>query len=67
MDGSAMAANAVEAAVTLLDGSELETTEIITDNIWIDASNVADYELIDRLKTAFIRNIHWQMPKRMLL
>lgn len=44
MDGSAMAANAIEAAVTLLDGGELETTEIITDNIWIDASNVADYE-----------------------
>ena len=44
MNGSAMAANAVEAAVTLLDGGELETTEIITDNIWIDASNVADYE-----------------------
>lgn len=44
MDGGAMAANAVEAAVKLLDGGKLETTEIITDNIWIDANNLADYE-----------------------
>lgn len=43
-NGGAMAANGVEAAVTLLDGGTLETNVIITDNTWIDASNVADYE-----------------------
>lgn len=43
-DGGAMAANGLEAAVILLNGDELETNEIITTNIWIDASNVADYE-----------------------
>lgn len=39
-----MAANAIEAAVTLLDGGTLDENVIITDNTWIDASNVADYE-----------------------
>ena len=43
-DGGAMAANGLEAAVILLNGDELETNEIITTNIWIDAENVADYE-----------------------
>lgn len=43
-NGADMAANGVEAAVTLLDGGTLETTEIITDNTWIDANNLADYE-----------------------
>ena len=43
-DGGAMAANGIEAAVTLLDGGELETNLIIVDSVWIDASNVADYE-----------------------
>ena len=43
-NGGAMAENALEAAVTLLDGGTLETNEIITDSTWIDASNVADYE-----------------------
>ena len=43
-DGGAMAANGLEAAVILLNGDELEETEIITTNIWIDAENVADYE-----------------------
>lgn len=39
-NGADMAANAVEAAVTLLSGGKLPTTEIITENTWIDASNV---------------------------
>ena len=39
-----MAENALEAAVTLLDGGTLETNEIITDSTWIDSSNVADFE-----------------------
>jgi len=43
-NGGAMAANGIEAAVTLLDGGTLETNTIITDNTWIDASNVADYQ-----------------------
>lgn len=43
-DGGAQAANAIEAAVTLLDGGELETTEIVTENIWIDSNNLADYQ-----------------------
>lgn len=43
-NGGAMAANAIEAAVKLIDGGTLDSTEIITDNIWIDASNVAEYE-----------------------
>lgn len=43
-DGGAMAANGLEAAVKLLNGETLEETTIITDNIWIDADNVADYE-----------------------
>ncbi len=43
-NGADMAANGIEAAVTLLDGGKLETTEIITDNTWIDVNNLADYE-----------------------
>ena len=43
-DGGARAANAVEAAVTLLNGGSLESNILITDSVWIDASNVADYE-----------------------
>lgn len=43
-DGGAMAANGIQAAVTLLDGGELETNLIIVDSVWIDSSNVADYE-----------------------
>ncbi|MDO5548108.1 MAG: sugar ABC transporter substrate-binding protein [Eubacteriales bacterium] len=43
-NGGAMAANGIEAAVTLLSGEELENNTIITDNTWIDASNIADYE-----------------------
>lgn len=43
-DGGLMAANGVAAAVTLLEGGTLETTEIIVDSVWIDATNVADYE-----------------------
>ena len=43
-DGGAMAANGLEAAVTLLDGGSLESNVLITDSVWIDASNVADYE-----------------------
>ena len=43
-DGGLMAANGLAAAVTLLEGGTLETTEIIVDSVWIDASNVADYE-----------------------
>ena len=43
-NGGAMAENALEAAVTLLDGGTLETNEIITDSTWIDSSNVADFE-----------------------
>ena len=39
-----MAANGIEAAVTLLSGGTLETNVLVTDNTWIDASNVADYE-----------------------
>ena len=43
-NGGAMAANGIEAAVTLLSGGTLETNVLVTDNTWIDASNVADYE-----------------------
>lgn len=43
-NGGAMAANGIEAAVKLLDGGTLDSNVIITDNSWIDASNVADYQ-----------------------
>ena len=43
-DGGAMAANGLEAAVTLLSGGTLATNTIITTNVWIDISNVANYE-----------------------
>ncbi len=43
-DGGAMAANGIEAAVKLIDGETLDNNTIITENIWIDANNVADYE-----------------------
>ena len=42
-DGGAMAANGLAAAVKLLDGGTLETNLLITDSVWIDASNVGDY------------------------
>ena len=43
-DGGIMAAGGLEAAVTLLNGGTLENNVIIADSVWIDASNVADYE-----------------------
>ena len=43
-DGGIMAAGGLEAAVTLLDGGTLANNVIIADSVWIDASNVADYE-----------------------
>ena len=43
-DGGAMAANGIEAAVTLLKGDKLETNTIYTDCVWIDADNLADYQ-----------------------
>ena len=43
-NGGAMAANGIEAAVTLLSGGTLESNVLVTDNTWIDASNVGDYE-----------------------
>ncbi len=39
-----MAANGMNAAVLLLNGEELEDTTLITNCVWIDAENVADYE-----------------------
>ena len=43
-NGGAMAANGIEAAVTLLSDGTLESNVLVTDNTWIDASNVGDYE-----------------------
>jgi len=43
-DGGTMAAKGLEAAVTLLSGGSLENNVIITDSVWIDSSNVAEYE-----------------------
>ncbi len=43
-DAGGQGANAVEAAVKLLNGETLETNLILTENIWIDASNAADYQ-----------------------
>lgn len=43
-DGGAMAANGLEAAVTLLSGGKLDNNTIITTNVWIDSSNVADFQ-----------------------
>ena len=43
-NGGEMAANGIAAAVTLLDGGTLENNTIITTNIWIDASNLAEYQ-----------------------
>ena len=43
-NGGAMAENGIEAAVTLLNGDELENNTILTDCTWIDSSNVAEYE-----------------------
>jgi len=42
-DGGIMAASGLEATVTLLDGGSLESTLIIADSVWIDASNVDQY------------------------
>jgi len=43
-DGGTMAAKGLEAAVTLLSGGTLDNNVIITDSVWIDSSNVAEYE-----------------------
>lgn len=43
-NGGEMAANGINAAVILLSGEELESNTLITENTWIDAENVADYE-----------------------
>ena len=43
-NGGEMAANGIQAAVTLFDGGALENNTIITTNIWIDASNLAEYQ-----------------------
>lgn len=43
-NGGQMAANGIEAAVALIDGKELKSNTIITDNVWIDADNVSEYE-----------------------
>ncbi len=43
-DGGTMAAKGLEAAVTLLGGGSLDNNVIITDSVWIDSSNVAEYE-----------------------
>ena len=42
-DGGIMAASGLEAAVTLLDGGSLESTLIIADSVWIDATNVDQF------------------------
>ena len=42
-DGGIMAASGLEAAVALLDGGSLESTLIIADSVWIDASNVDQF------------------------
>lgn len=42
-NGGAMAKNAIEAAVKLIDGKKLDTTTILTDCTWIDSSNLAQY------------------------
>ena len=42
--GGLMASSGVEAAVTLLDGGPLEHTLTIADSVWLDSSNVAEYE-----------------------
>ncbi|MDO4269856.1 MAG: sugar ABC transporter substrate-binding protein [Eubacteriales bacterium] len=42
-NGGAMAANGIEAAVKLLSGGSLDKNVIITDNTWIDASNVSTF------------------------
>lgn len=43
-DAPAQGTNGIEAAVTLLEGGSLDTNDIRTENIWIDADNVADYQ-----------------------
>ena len=43
-NGGEMAANGVNAAVILLTGGTLDSNTIITNNVWIDKNNVADYE-----------------------
>ena len=44
VDGTPDGFEAIQAAVKLLKGETLDTTEIVTDNTWIDSSNVKDYE-----------------------
>lgn len=36
--------NGIDAAVKILNGEKLENNNIITENIWINADNVADYQ-----------------------
>lgn len=43
-DAPAQGNNGIEAAVKLLNGETLENNNIITQNIWINADNVADYQ-----------------------
>ena len=43
-NGGEMAANGQNAAIMLLNGETRESNSIITNNIWIDVNNVADYE-----------------------
>ncbi len=43
-DAAAQGRNAIYAVVDLLNGETLETNYIITQNIWVDSSNVAEFE-----------------------
>lgn len=43
-DAPAQGSNAIEAVVKLLNGEKLDNNNILTENIWINADNVADYQ-----------------------
>lgn len=43
-NGKEIAVNAIDAAVSVLRGDTLQEREILTENIWIDKSNISDYE-----------------------
>jgi len=43
-DSAVMAANAVKAAVALINGEKLPEKTIITDSVWIDSSNVGNFQ-----------------------
>lgn len=43
-DAPAQGENAIEAAVKILEGGTLDSTNILTENIWITADNAADYQ-----------------------